>query len=218
MKKQYAVFGLGSFGRSVALTLESLGSDVIVVDKSYEKVQEISDSVSYAMRADVADPDALLSLGGRNLDGAVVAVSESLEASIMATIACKEMGIPYVLAKARDELQGMILEKIGADAIVYPERDMGSRVAKSLVSTAFSDWIELSSEYSMAETVIPDRWVGKILAELMVRERYGINVVGVMQREEVDVTFDPHKPLPAECIIIVIGANSVLAKFQEKTF
>ena len=215
MKKQYAVFGLGSFGRSVALTLESLGSDVIVVDKSYEKVQEISDSVSYAMRA---DPDALLSLGGRNLDGAVVAVSESLEASIMATIACKEMGIPYVLAKARDELQGMILEKIGADAIVYPERDMGSRVAKSLVSTAFSDWIELSSEYSMAETVIPERWVGKSLAELKVRERYGINVVGVMQREEVDVTFDPHKPLPAECIIIVIGANSVLAKFQEKTF
>lgn len=106
MKKQYAVFGLGSFGRSVALTLESLGSDVIVVDKSYEKVQEISDSVSYAMRADVADPDALLSLGGRNLDGAVVAVSESLEASIMATIACKEMGIPYVLAKRGMNFRG----------------------------------------------------------------------------------------------------------------
>lgn len=214
MKKQYAVFGLGSFGRSVALTLESLGCDVIVVDKSYEKVQEISDSVSYAMRADVSDPEALLSLGGKNLDGAVVAVSESLEASIMATIAAKEIGIPYVLAKARDELQGMILEKIGADAIVYPERDMGSRVAKSLVSTAFSDWIELSSEYSMAETVIPNQWVGKSLAELKVRERYGLNVVGIMQGEEVNVAFDPHSPLPEDCIIIVIGANSVLAKFQ----
>lgn len=214
MKKQYAVLGLGSFGRSVALTLESLGCDVIVVDKSYEKVQEISDLVSYAMRADVSDPEALLSLGGKNLDGAVVAVSESLEASIMATIAAKEIGIPYVLAKARDELQGMILEKIGADAIVYPERDMGSRVAKSLVSTAFSDWIELSSEYSMAETVIPQKWVGKSLADLKVRERYGINVVGIMQGEEVNVTFDPHEPLPDDCIIIVIGANSVLAKFQ----
>lgn len=216
MKKQYAVFGLGSFGRSVALTLESLGCDVIVVDKSYEKVQEISDSVSYAMRADVSDPDALLSLGGKNLDGAVVAVSESLEASIMATIVAKEIGIPYVLAKARDELQGMILEKIGADAIVYPERDMGSRVAKSLVSTAFTDWIELSAEYSMAETVIPDKWVGKSLAELKVRERYGLNVVGVMQGEEVNVTFDPHEPLPMDCIIIVIGANSVLSKFHSK--
>ncbi|GAA0794187.1 TrkA family potassium uptake protein [Clostridium sp. AF19-22AC] len=214
MKKQYAVFGLGSFGRSVALTLESLGCDVIVVDKSYEKVQEISDSVSYAMRADVSDPEALVSLGGKNLDGAVVAVSESLEASIMATIAAKEIGIPYVLAKARDELQGMILEKIGADAIVYPERDMGSRVAKSLVSTAFTDWIELSAEYSMAETVIPDKWVGKSLADLKVRERYGLNVVGIMRGEEVDVTFDPHEPLPSDCIIIVIGANSVLSKFH----
>lgn len=214
MKKQYAVLGLGSFGRSVALTLESLGCDVIVVDKSYEKVQEISDSVAYAMRADVSDPDALVSLGGKNLDGAVVAVSENLEASIMATIAAKEIGIPYVLAKARDELQGRILEKIGADAIVYPERDMGSRVAKSLVSTAFTDWIELSSEYSMAETVIPEKWVGKSLAELKVRERYGLNVVGIMRGEEVDVTFDPHEPLPEECIIIVIGANDVLAKFH----
>ena len=89
MKKQFAVFGLGSFGRSVALTLENLGCDVVVVDKSYEKIQEISDMVSYAMRADVSDPDALHALGGRNLDGAVVAVSESLEASIMATISPK---------------------------------------------------------------------------------------------------------------------------------
>ena len=113
MKKQFAVFGLGSFGRSVALTLENLGCDVVVVDKSYEKIQEISDMVSYAMRADVSDPDALHALGGRNLDGAVVAVSENLEASIMATIISKEMGIPYVLAKAKDELQGAILEKVG---------------------------------------------------------------------------------------------------------
>lgn len=139
MRKQYAVFGLGSFGRSVALTLESLGCDVVAVDKSYEKVQEISDSVTYALRADVSDPDALLSLGGRNLDGAVVAVSDSLEASIIATITAKEIGIPYVLVKARDELQGTVLEKVGADSVVYPERDMGSRVAKNLVSATFAD-------------------------------------------------------------------------------
>ena len=125
MRKQFAVFGLGSFGWSVALTLESLGCDVLVVDKSYEKIQEIADQVSYAMRADVADPEAMQALGGRNLDGAVVAISESLEASIMATMLSKEMGIPYVLAKAQDNLQGTILEKVGADSVVYPEREMG---------------------------------------------------------------------------------------------
>ncbi|MFR6164129.1 MAG: potassium channel family protein [Mediterraneibacter gnavus] len=214
MKRQFAVFGLGSFGRSVALTLENLGCDVVVVDKSYEKIQEISDMVSYAMRADVSDPDALHALGGRNLDGAVVAVSESLEASIMATIISKEMGIPYVLAKAKDELQGAILEKVGADAIAYPECDMGERVAKSLMSTAFADWIELSSEYSMAEVAIPEKWVGKSLSELKIREQYGINAVGIIQGEKVEVTLDPYAPLPKDAILILIGATAVLEKFH----
>lgn len=214
MKKQFAVFGLGSFGWSVALTLESLGCDVLVVDKSYEKIQEISDQVSYAMKADVSDPEAMQALGGRNLDGAVVAVSESLEASIMATMLSKEMGIPYVLAKAQDRLQGTILEKVGADSVVYPEREMGSRVAKNLVSGTFSDWIELSSEYSMAETVIPAKWAGRSLSELKIREKYGINVVGIIQDEKVNVMFDPQEPLPVDGILIVIGANSVLEKFH----
>lgn len=214
MKKQFAVFGLGSFGWSVALTLESLGCDVLVVDKSYEKIQEISDQVSYAMKADVSDPEAMQALGGRNLDGAVVAVSESLEASIMATMLSKEMGIPYVLAKAKDRLQGTILEKVGADSVIYPEREMGSRVAKNLVSGTFSDWIELSSEYSMAETVIPTKWAGRSLSELKIREKYGINVVGIIQDEKVNVMFDPQEPLPVDGILIVIGANSVLEKFH----
>ena len=214
MRKQFAVFGLGSFGWSVALTLESLGCDVLVVDKSYEKIQEISDQVSYAMKADVSDPEAMQALGGRNLDGAVVAVSESLEASIMATMLSKEMGIPYVLAKAKDRLQGTILEKVGADSVVYPEREMGSRVAKNLVSNTFFDWIELSSEYSMAETVIPAKWAGRSLSELKIREKYGINVVGIIQDEKVNVMFDPQEPLPVDGILIVIGANSVLEKFH----
>ena len=112
MDKQFAVLGLGSFGSSVALTLENMGCDVLVVDESYEKVQEISDKVSYAVKADVSEPDALQALGGRNLDGVVVAISESLEASIMATMLCKEMGIPLVVAKAKDKLQGAILSCI----------------------------------------------------------------------------------------------------------
>ena len=159
MKKQFAVLGLGTFGKSVALTLESLGCDVVAVDNSLEKVQDISDSVAYAMRADVADPEAFQELGARNLDAVVVAVSDSLEASIMATIISKEMGIPYVMAKAKDERHGAVLEKVGADCIVYPERDTGTRVAKSLVSSTFTDWIELSSEYSLTEAQMPEQWI-----------------------------------------------------------
>ena len=216
MEKQYAVLGLGSFGESVALTLENMGCDVLVMDDSYEKIQDISDKVSYAMKADVADPDALQALGGKNLDGVVVAVSENLEAGIMATMLCKEMGIPLVVAKAKNKLQGAILQRVGADRIVYPEIEMGSRVAKSLVSREFMDWIELSNDYSMVEIAVPDKWVGRTLVDINVRERLGINVVGIIVNGKIDVTLDPQKPLPEGGILIVIGANDVLEKFDSK--
>lgn len=214
MQKQFAVLGLGSFGWSVALTLSEMGCDVLVVDKSYEKIQEISEQVSYAVKADVSDPEALQTLGGRNLDGVVVAISENLEASIMATMLSKEMGIPLVLAKAKDQLQGTILEKVGADVIVYPEKEMGNRVAMNLMAREFMDWISLSNDYSMVEILIPDKWVGQSLADLKIRERFGINVVGTIIDGEVDVTLDPQKALPAGVILIMIGANEVLEKFD----
>lgn len=216
MEKQYAVLGMGSFGESVALTLENMGCDVLVMDDSYEKIQDISDKVSYAMKADVSDPDALQALGGKNLDGVVVAVSENLEAGIMATMLCKEMGIPLVVAKAKNRLQGAILQRVGADRIVYPEIEMGSRVAKSLVSREFMDWIELSNDYSMVEIAVPDKWVGRTLVDINVRERLGINVVGIIVNGKIDVTLDPQKPLPEGGILIVIGANDVLEKFDSK--
>ena len=216
MEKQYAVLGMGSFGESVALTLENMGCDVLVMDDSYEKIQDISDKVSYAMKADVADPDALQALGGKNLDGVVVAVSENFEAGIMATMLCKEMGIPLVVAKAKNKLQGAILKRVGADRIVYPEIEMGSRVAKSLVSREFMDWIELSNDYSMVEIAVPDKWVGRTLVDINVRERLGINVVGIIINGKIDVTLDPQKPLPEGGILIVIGANDVLEKFDSK--
>ena len=216
MEKQYAVLGLGSFGESVALTLENMGCDVLVMDDSYEKIQDISDKVSYAMKGDVADPDALQALGGKNLDGVVVAVSENLEAGIMATMLCKEMGIPLVIAKAKNEIQGAILKRVGADRIVYPEIEMGSRVAKSLVSREFMDWIELSNDYSMVEIAVPAKWAGQSLAEVNARERLGINVVGIIVNGKIDVTPDPQEPLPENGILIVIGYNDILEKFDSK--
>ena len=216
MEKQFAVLGLGSFGYSVAVTLEQMGCDVLVLDDSYEKIQDMSDKVSYAIRADAADPDALQALGGRNLDGVVVALSANLEASIMSTMICKEMGIPLVLAKAKDELQGEILKRVGADRVVYPEIEMGSRVAKNLVAKEFMDWIALSNDYSMVEVVVPAVWAGKNLMELKVRDRFGINVVGIIVDGKVDVTPDPQEPLPENGILIVIGSNDILEKFDSK--
>ena len=214
MGKQFAVFGLGSFGKSVALTLQSFGCDVIAVDNCYEKIQDIADSVSYAMCGDVTEPEFMKTIGARNLDGAVIAVSENLEAAIMATMISKEMGISYVLVKAMDELQGKILEKVGADSIVYPEIDMGEGVAKKLISTEFIDWIELSPDYSLTEKLLPKQWEGKSLAELRVREKYGINVIGILKEDKMDMALDPSKPLQPDDMLFIIGKNSDLEKFK----
>ena len=149
-------------------------------------------------------------------DGVVIALSDNLEASIMATMICKEMEIPLVLAKAKDKLQGEILKRVGADRVVYPEIEMGSRVAKNLVAKEFMDWIALSNDYSMVEVAVPERWVGKNLVELKVRDRFGINVVGIIVDGKVDVTPDPQDPLPGDGILIVIGSNDILEKFDSK--
>ena len=206
MRKQFAVLGLGSFGRSVALTLESMGCDVIVVDKSQETIQEIADRVTYAITADITEKEALSALGTRNLDGAIIGVAENLEAGIMATLLCKEIGIPMVVAKAKNKLQGTILKKVGADT------EMGSRVAKSLLATEFTDWIELSNDYSMVEIAVPKPWINHSMAELGIRTKYGVTVVGIMQNGNVNVEIDPQMPLPESGLLILVGANKVLEK------
>ena len=210
MKKQYAVFGLGSFGESVALELQKLGCEVVAVDKDMECVKGIADSVSYAMQADIGDPEFIRSLGTRNLDGVVIAEAESLEASIMATLVCKESGVPNVIAKAKNERHATVLKKIGADAIIFPEKEMGLRLAKNLMSASFTDWIALSPDYSIVETPMPEKWKGKTLKELDVRRSYEVNVVGIKSGTHVEVNPDPSEVLRADMVLILVGSNKAL--------
>ena len=209
-EKSYAVIGLGQFGMSVAETLAESDCDVLAIDAREENIQEIADKVTYAVRADVREPEVLRALGVQNVDVAVIAVAENMEASIMATMQAKELGVPYVLAKAMNALHGKILEKIGADRVIYPEQSMGLRVARNLMSGGFLDVFELSAEFSMAEFTIPDNWVGKSLMELNVRERFHINIIGIKQGENVTVDLKPSEPLPDRCSIIAIGKNKDL--------
>lgn len=216
MRKQYAVFGLGSFGESVAVTLQELGCEVVVVDNHMERIEDISPYVSYAVQADIEDPEVIRSLGARNLDGVVVAVADDMEASIMATLVSKEIGVPYVLAKAKNELHAKVLKKIGADSIIFPEKEIGQSVARNLVSGEFVDWISLSPDYSITEIQVPEKWIGKSLSEIDVRRTKDVNVVGVRIGEKIQVTIDPEKPLQKEMMLIMIGSNEALEKFGEK--
>ena len=208
--KSYAVIGLGQFGMTVALTLADANCDVLAIDDQEDNVQDIAEKVSYAVRADVRDPGVLQSLGVQNADVAIIAVAENMEASITATMQVKELGVPFVMAKAMNALHGRILEKIGADKVIYPEHSMGVRVARNLLSSGFIDMFELSSDFSMAEFKIPQEWIGKTLRELKVREKYHINLIGLKQEDKINMNVAPDEPLPADCTIVAAGANSDL--------
>lgn len=214
-EKSFAVIGLGQFGMTLAVTLAEEDYDVLAIDDKEENINEVAQKVTYAVRADVREPGILQSLGVKNVDVAVIAVAENMEASIMATMQAKELGVPFVISKAMNELHGRILEKIGADKIIYPEHEMGLRLARSLTSNNLLDVFELSSKFSMVEFKIPKEWVGKNLIELKIREKYRINIVGIKKADEINVDIDPQKVLEADMTFIAIGKNKDLEKVTE---
>lgn len=216
MKKSYAVIGLGRFGQSVARALADANQEVLAVDICEERVKEIADDVTYALQADVTESGVLESLGLRDMDVVIVSIAEHMEASILATICAKDAGVPHVVVKAMNEIHGEILTRVGADEIVFPERAMGLRVAKNLMSGGFSDMFELSPTFSMVEFSIPAKWVGKSLMELRLREVWKVNVVGLREGKEVNVNLDPREALPGGCSLIVVGNNEDLKDILPK--
>ncbi|MCC0635914.1 MULTISPECIES: potassium channel family protein [unclassified Clostridioides] len=206
--KQYIVIGCGRFGSSVASTMHLLGHQVMAIDKNEDSVQSISDKVTHSLIVDVTEEQALRSLGLGNFDVAVVAIGSDIRASIMATLIAKEMGVELIICKAKDELQAKVLYKIGADRVVFPERDMGVRVAHNLVSDNILDHIELDPEYSIVEIVTPNGWVGKTLVELELRARYEITVLAIKTGKNINVTPSPDEELTAGSILVIIGQNT----------
>lgn len=211
-KKEYGVLGLGKFGMAVAKTLAENGNSVIVVDSDPERVDEIADSVTCAMVADIADPHVLDGLGLHNLDCVIIGVSTNMQISIMATLLVKEKGAPFVVVKAENEIHKHILEKIGADKIVFPEGEMGVRLARNLMGGAFVDLVELSSEFSMVEMPVPIMWIGKSLRDLDIRSTYGLNIIGIKTGEKLEVNLDPNIPMNGDMGLVLVGKNSDFKK------
>lgn len=211
-KKEYGVFGLGKFGMAVAVRLADSGNSVIAVDMDADKINEISDVVTCAMVADVTDPDVLDNLGIRNLDCVVIGVSKNMQASIMATILTKEKGVPFVVSKAENEIHKHILEKVGADKIVFPEAEMGGRLARNLMGGDFVDLVELSKEFSMAEIPVQDEWTGKSLREIDIRGTYGLNVIGMKCGDDLRVDIPLDEPLKKGTTLVIVGKNEDLKK------
>ncbi|MDO4765453.1 MAG: TrkA family potassium uptake protein [Eubacteriales bacterium] len=211
-KKEFVVFGLGRFGRSVAYSLAADGYDVLAVDINSDLVQDASEVVAHAVVADVTDMEALEELGLGNFDVAIVAMSNNLQASILATILAKEKGVPYIVANAKDAIHEKVLLKVGANKVIFPEKEIGEKIANSLTNKTFLDFIELSTDFSIAEVEVQDEWVGQSLRKLNLRERYKLNVIGIKSGGETSIMLDPDAPLKEDETLIMIGAY---AAFKE---
>ncbi|GAA3015307.1 potassium channel family protein [Tetragenococcus solitarius] len=183
MKQTYAIIGLGRFGGSICQTLVESDQEVLAIDSNEDRANAYMDIATHVVVGNAQDETTLRSLGIRNFDQVIVAIGEDIQASILVTLMVKEMGVPNILAKANNEYHARVLEKIGADRVVHPERDMGVRIAHKMVSSNILDSIELSDEYSLAEVRVRNKkFFNKTLLEMDFRRRFGLTVVALRRR------------------------------------
>lgn len=218
MRQNYAIIGLGRFGGSICRTLIESGQEVLAIDSNEDRVNEYMNIATHAVVGNAQDEMTLRSLGIRNFDHVIVAIGEDIQASILVTLMVKEMGVPQILAKAQNEYHAKVLEKVGADRVVHPERDMGVRIAHNLVSKNILDFIELSDEFSLAEIrVTNERFFNKTLLELNFRQRFGLTVVAIRRGDGKVVV----SPAASEIVrehdnLLVIGNTDEVDLLDEK--
>jgi trk system potassium uptake protein TrkA len=212
---QFVIIGLGRFGSSLGTELIKLGYEVLGVDRDEEKVQELSNVLTHAVVADATEEEVLRSIGARNFDCGVVAIGDDIQASILATILLKDLGVKKVVAKAVSDLHGRVLERVGVDRIIYPERDMGVRVAHQLVSPNLLDYIELSKQYTIAELAVPQCLAGKSLDDVNPRGRFGCSIVAINKPQGIIIAPVAKDVLSTDDVMVVIGTNDQIEQFQQ---
>jgi trk system potassium uptake protein len=212
MKQQVMVVGLGRFGSAVARELHRLGHEVLAVDASESTVNDIAPEVTHALQLDASDEDALRAAGAADFQTAIVAMSSALEASIFATMALKRLGVPTVIAKASGALHGAILERIGADRVVYPEREAGIDVAHTYRIPNVVDYIDVAPGWGIAKISVPSTFVGRKLAELELKRRYQVTPIALRRGDR--VLLNPHveEQLQDGDELVLVGLDDQLAQ------
>lgn len=214
INKTYAVFGLGRYGLAVAEELVNSGAEVIAVDIDQDNVNNAIEKIPVCKCADITEPEVINRLGIANIDVVIVAMASNLEASVLAVTLCKEAGVPTVIAKCGSEMHQKILSRVGADKVIFPERESGVRLAKSLMTAGLSEMIELSDNVSMVEIDVKDEWIDKTLIDLKLRKKYDINVVAIKNNNQIEISVDPTLPLTKGMQLIVIADTNKLKKLK----
>lgn len=212
--KSYVVIGLGRFGSAIARELCAQGAEVLAVDVSSENVQNVANDVTQAVVANAQDKEVLRALGVREFDCAVIAIGEDLAASVLTVMNLKELGVPYIVCKAHGETHRRVLEKLGVDRVVIPEKEYAERLGRSLFSHNVLDYIELSHDYGILEVPAPREWVGKSLKELNVRAKLGVNIIAIESGESTNVSPAADYRIQSGDILAVLGDNVALEAVQ----
>lgn len=213
MKNHFGVIGLGRFGTSVAITLEQLGNSVLAIDRERRRVDSIKDFVTAAKQVDAIDAEALREAGIANCEAVVIAIGEDIESSVLATLVVKELGVKRIIVKAKNDLHGKVIEKLGVERVIYPERDMGARLANQLVSSDVLEFIELSPDYSLEEVKACSEMLNKPIKEIRLREKYNIIVIALRRADKVLVLPHADEKVLEKDILILIGETKNIKAF-----
>ncbi|UPM53359.1 potassium channel family protein [Gottfriedia acidiceleris] len=214
MKKQYAVIGLGRFGSGIVNTLLQHGNEVLVIDINEERINEIADIATHAVIADSTNEESLKAIGISNFDSVIVAIGNDMQASILTTLVLNELNINKIVVKALDKRHGEVLKKVGAHWVIYPEKNMGERVAHQLMSPNVLNFIELANNYSIEEIKLPSQMVGKTLKELNIRVEYNLTVIAIKSEGVVNISPSPDEVIHEGDILVMIGENRDLHRFS----
>ncbi|WP_227396901.1 potassium channel family protein [Jeotgalibacillus aurantiacus] len=216
MKKQFAVLGLGSFGGHLVEEFHEIGAEVFAMDRDEELVDKYVNLATHVVHGDAQDEQLLLRAGIRNFDLVVVSFGENIEASILTTIILSDLGVKEIWVKASSIYHQKVLEKIGATRVIRPEKDMARRIAHRLTSNHFIDYVELSEEHSMVEIKATKKIVGKTIAQLNIRNRFGCNIVGIYRSHDMLVSPSGDDRIEEGDVLIVIGENRKLHRFEKQ--
>lgn len=215
-KKSIAIIGLGQFGSTLAKEVVEIGHEVLGVDINPEAVQKVSPYLTHTVIADTTDEEALEALSLNQFDAVIVSIGDNVQANLMTSMLLKEHGIKQVVAKARDQMQGKILMKIGVDSVIYPEMDMAKRLAQLLSRDHVVDYLQLSATIGLIELETPDFLIGKNLIESRLREDYNLSIIAIRNGQEILVPPDPRRQLTKEDKLILIGHDIDLGRLENQ--
>ena len=213
--KSYIVIGLGRFGMEMAAKLYECGEDVLAIDTDENIIDKFADRVTRAVAADARDIDVLRKLGAGSFDRAVVAVGSDLAASALITMNLKTLGVSYIICKAHDDTYREILERLGADRVIIPEREMADKLSLGLTSAGIMEYIELSNEYGIVEMAAPEAWHGKSIRQLDLRSAYGANVISVRQGEELRIPPAIDAEMDENTALVILASYKTLEKIKK---